>query len=253
MLGGGSYGVVYRVSDAAQREYAAKVIPTPDRELRRRCVREARLALRLRHPRVVAARACLDQDPRRLGLVLDLIPGPSLEQRLQRGVLSEAETLRLILQVGEGLAFCHGERVVHRDVKPGNVLWGRDGWVLCDLGLARPIDSSTLLTEPGQFVGTFAYLAPEVILEQAVSPAADVFSLAGTAHRALCGEVPFPAHDALELMQQVVHDEPSGLRRAGSVSRGLVSLLEDMFEKDPADRPSIAEVQASAERLLGGG
>lgn len=246
---------VYRASDAQGETVAVKLLGATEEALRARFAREGKLATRLRHPHLAQARE-LVSVPEGAFLVMELVAGGSLQARLEQGPLTEQDSLTLLDQVGGALAYAHGEGVVHRDVKPSNVLIGdvRQGFLLCDLGLARDLDSSTSLTESGTWVGTCMYFSPEQVEGLPAEPPVDVFALGATAFHALTGTLPFPARSVLELARKIRFGQPLDPRRIRpELSRGTCELLTTLFEKDPSDRPTAAEVSERARSLLGGG
>lgn len=249
LLGAGSHGRVYRAVSATHGEVAVKVLTDLDAITRRRFEREARLTLRLRHPALVAAHEVTSEEEVSY-LVMDLVRAPSLAGWLGRQRASEAAAALLLERVGAALAHAHAHDVVHRDVKPSNILLPAEGPVLCDLGVARDLASATRCTGAGTMVGTLAFVAPECLVGQEPTGRADVFSLAGTCYQALTGQAPFHADDPLDSLTKIAQDRPVDVRRARpELSRALADLLDDMFEKDPAARCSADEVATRAAAL----
>jgi eukaryotic-like serine/threonine-protein kinase len=254
-LGAGSAGRVWQALDlrdpARERVVALKRLASSEADLCARFRREGRLALRLRHRHLVAALDVIDR-PDALLIVLEYVPGPSLATRLQQGPLAPDDVLRLLAEVGDALAYAHGQQVMHRDVKPSNVLQAPDGLKLCDLGLARGVASTTSLTTAGTWVGTPSYMAPEHLAEAGVGPAADVYSLGATAYHAITGQVPFPSRSLIELAHRLLHEVPPPVRRLRpDAPKDLVTLIEACMEKEPDARPTAAEVSTAARVLRG--
>lgn len=255
LVGAGKVSRVYEARDERDVAVALKVLASDDPDLARRFVREGRIAMRLRHPNLVAALAAVEHDGR-AALVLELVRAPSLLARIEaEGPLAEACALQHLEGLGAALQALHGQGVLHRDVKPSNVLVSPERAVLCDLGLARPEDFSTALTGSGALVGSLDYIAPEHVSQQPVGAAADLYSLGATVYHALVGAPPLPAANLVALARRVLYEVPAPVRRARpELTRGLESLVDALLEKDPADRPTAREVvdTAAALRARGG-
>ncbi len=269
LLGRGGMGEVLRAHDAEhERDVALKVLHpqwATDESYRERFRREARVAARLREPHVVPIHRYGEIDGR-LFLDMRLVEGEDLASLLRRtGPLDPARAVDIVGQVARALDAAHADGLVHRDVKPSNVLLvgradggdlagsapGEDFVYLVDFGIARTIDSSTgpPLTGTGLTVGSTEYMAPERFLGGPLGAGADVYSLACVLHEALTGARPFPAGDAASQMYAHVNTTPavvSAVRAEvpdlldGVVARGLA--------KDPADRWTSAGGMAAAAR-----
>ncbi|TCP49405.1 serine/threonine protein kinase [Tamaricihabitans halophyticus] len=249
-LGGGAMGVVWQGHDLRlQRTVAVKQLllnqassPRQAYEARERALREGRLAARLSHPQAVAVYdTVLDGDAP--WLIMEYLPSVSLATViLTHGPLPSAEAARMAALVSDALVAAHTAGIVHRDVKPGNVLRTEDGNVkITDFGIARALDD-VVVTATGQLAGTPAYLAPELIKRQPVSPAADVYSLGCTLFAAIEGHSPFAhAKTEMEVVQAVADGRALPSTRAGE----LTSLLTAMLRNDPAERPTMPEVRAA--------
>jgi eukaryotic-like serine/threonine-protein kinase len=201
--------------------------------------REARAAAALAHPNICRLYDFGDTDGRRY-IVLELLTGGSLEDRLPSGQpLSNPEAARIVQELASALAYAHAQGVVHRDVKPANVVFDEDRRAkLTDFGIARLTDLSTL-TEAGTILGTAAYLSPEQARGEAVGPAADVYAFGVILYRMLTGQLPFEAENAIELAAM----------HAGEAPRPVASLRADAppdlervamraLAKSPQDRPT---------------
>jgi serine/threonine protein kinase len=210
---------------------------TPDLE---RAEREARLAARLNHPHVVAVYDLVtDGDDQ--WLVMEYVEGTTLAALVQReGALLPDEAAPLLRQVADALAAAHVAGIVHRDVKPSNILVSPDGQVkLSDFGIARA-EADASLTQTGLVTGSPAYLSPEVASGQQATPASDVWSLGATLYYTLAGRPPYDVGDnVLGAMYRIVHEEPPRLSHAG----WLGPLLEATMTTDPAERWSMARVR----------
>ena len=187
-IGEGSMGAVYRATDAAGRPVALKRLT--DRAQAARFEIEGRLLARLRHPRVVGVRGPVS-DRNERWLAMELVEGPNLAQVCRaRGSpgLPAAEVHAWARETCEALDYIHAQQVVHRDVKPSNLILGPDGIVLVDFGVARVLDP----VDPGTLVGTPHYMAPEVARGERVTPRSDVYGLAATVLALLTGRPPGP-------------------------------------------------------------
>ncbi|MFM8985529.1 MAG: serine/threonine-protein kinase [Planctomycetia bacterium] len=240
-IGRGGMGQVFRAEHAMMgREVALKVLPrakaTPEYEAAFR--REIRMLARLDHENLVRA---LDagHDAKVYYLVTELVPGLDLrKQVLKYGPLDDMAAASVISQAACGLAYAHEQGLVHRDVKPGNLLVTQDGKVkVLDLGLAgSTLDPETVGT--GRVVGTMDYMAPEQIrFPDAVGPAADVYGLGCTLYFALSGQVPFPGGTRKEKAQRQLTETPVPLGQlVPHVDPAFCRLVEEMMRKSPEDR-----------------
>jgi serine/threonine protein kinase len=244
----GGMGQVFRAEHAMMgREVAVKVLPrakaTPESEAAFR--REMRMLGRLDHENLVRAFDA-GYDAMVYYLVTELVPGLDLKRQVQKdGPLDEAAAASVISQAAKGLAHAHEQGLVHRDVKPGNILVMPDGRVkVLDLGLAGSQieeESSRL----GRVVGTMDYIAPEQIrTPDDVGPSADIYGLGCTLYFAVSGQVPFPGGTRREKMQRHLYEVPPPIRQlVPSLSAEFCRVLESMMVKDPAERiRSAAEV-----------
>jgi serine/threonine protein kinase len=215
-----------------------------------RALREARITARLHHPNVVQVYDVVD-DPDSPCLIMEYVPSQSLSDVVrERGSLPPEEVARIGAQVAAGLAAAHAAGVVHRDVKPGNVLITTDGTAkVTDFGISHAFDDITL-TATGLLVGTPAYLAPEVARGTAPDFASDVYSLGATLYMAVEGRAPFGTDDnPMAVLHRVASGEWEPPQRAGA----LTPLLTRMMAVDPKARPSMTEVSvALAERRSDG-
>ncbi|MFD9097054.1 serine/threonine-protein kinase [Streptomyces collinus] len=250
-LGHGGMGTVWRAKDeTVDREVAVKEPRVPDSLPEReranayeRMRREARAAARLDHPSVVDVHdvAVVDGRP---WIVMELVRGRSLGDALQEGTLDAREAARIGLQVLGALEAAHAAGVLHRDVKPDNVLLGRyDRVVLTDFGIAQ-IEGETNLTDAGGFVGSPEYIAPERVLGRRPGPASDLWSLGVVLYTATEGVSPFRRSNTPATLQSVLHATPA----APAAARGpLAEALDGLLRKDPAARPDAARVRTLLE------
>ncbi|MGB3439009.1 MAG: protein kinase [Actinophytocola sp.] len=251
LLGRGGMGEVHRAFDTEhERQVALKRLPaTASAEFRARFRREAKLVAALNEPHVIPIHAHGEIDGR-LYLDMALIDGPDLKRVLADGPLPPARAVEILGQVATALDAAHAAGVLHRDVKPANVLLDADGSAyLADFGIARPLaDDATLLTNTGDYIGTLDYMAPERLMRGDVDAASDVYSLACVLFQCLTGRVPFPAPDSVGKLSAQLNDPPpapSLFDRRIPAAMDLV--VRTGMEKDPKRRyPSAGELMAAA-------
>jgi eukaryotic-like serine/threonine-protein kinase len=248
-IGTGAMGAVWlAVDELLSRTVAMKellaVLPGTSaaqiEESRQRILREGRIGARLQHPNVISTFDLVVDDDRPW-LVMEYLPSESLAQRLSRhGPLPATEVAEIGRQVADGLAAAHQAGVVHRDVKPGNVLIAAHGLVkLTDFGVSRAADD-VQLTRTGVIAGTPAYLAPEVAQGRQPTAASDVFALGATLYAAVEGTPPFGLDDnAYALLHKVATSEPEPPRLAGP----LAGILMRLLDVRPERRPSAAQAR----------
>ncbi|MGW1541086.1 serine/threonine-protein kinase [Streptomyces sp. NPDC002309] len=253
-LGHGGMGTVWRAKDeTVDREVAVKEPRVPDHLPERerdnafeRMRREARAAARLDHPAVVNVHdvAVVDGRP---WIVMELVRGRSLGDALQEGTLSAREASRIGLEVLGALEAAHAAGILHRDVKPDNVLLGRhDRVVLTDFGIAQ-IEGETNLTDTGGFVGSPEYIAPERVLGQRPGPASDLWSLGVVLYAATEGVSPFRRSNTPATLQSVLNATPAP---PASALGPLAEVINGLLQKDPARRPNAAQVRSLLEAAV---
>jgi eukaryotic-like serine/threonine-protein kinase len=243
-VGRGGMGAVWLARDTVLgRQVAVKrvgMVPggsMPDLE---RAEREARLAARLNHPHVVAVFDLVSDDEGEW-LVMEYVEGTTLAGLVSaEGALPPERATSLLRQAADALAAAHGAGIVHRDVKPSNMLVdGNDQVKLSDFGIARA-EADASLTQTGLVTGSPAYLAPEVASGRTASDASDVWSIGASLYHALAGHPPYEVGDNLMgTLYKIVHEEPPRLHDAG----WLAPLLERTMTRDPAERWSMSEVR----------
>ena len=239
-IGQGAMGLVYRAYHVQlQRTGAVKVLqgiaPDPDSTARFR--HEAQAIAQMRHPNIVNVYDFGEHDGVPY-MIIEFVPGGSLANKLSNGPLDPATALKYLRGIAAGLDHAHGLGIVHRDVKPANVLLEKDDTpVLADFGLAKLLQGSSLKSMTGVTTGTPAYMAPEQVTGTRVGPAADRYALATIAYEMLTGVIPFDGEGLMELLYAHVHREPVppssrnhllGPRVDAVIMRGLA--------KDPAAR-----------------
>ena len=258
LLGTGAMGNVYLARDLElDRRVAIKTVKSDgmDAEAREKFLvrfkNEARAAGRLHHPSIVAVYD-VGEDPE-VGpyLVFEYVAGSTLKQIIRsRGALDAASVVRLADEVGRALDAAHAEGIIHRDIKPDNLLVTEDGRTkLADFGVARVPDAQ--LTREGQFLGTPCYAAPETLGQALYSRESDLFSLGAVLYEIVSGMRAFPGDDAIAVAHKVIHEEPpiaSAASITAKVPPEVDAVLVRALAKDPRDRPGSGAELAAALR-----
>jgi eukaryotic-like serine/threonine-protein kinase len=242
LVGTGGMSSVFRARDRQlDRRVAIKILHehyAEDPEYLERFRREARAVAKLSHPNIVTVIDRGDDDGRQY-IVFEHVEGENLKELVVRsGRLPVRQALELALAVADGLAFAHDRGLVHRDVKPQNVLLSREGEVkVTDFGIARSLHVDHGVTQTGTVLGTGEYLAPEQASGTPVSPATDVYSLGVVLWELLAGDVPFTGDNFVAVALRHVNEPPPSLRqRRPDVSPRLEAAIERALAKDPARR-----------------
>ena len=244
LLGEGGMGRVYQATAPDGTRVAIKLVKSDmarDETLRRRFEREARIAQTVRHPNVVPVIATGEYQ----GLpyiVQRFIDGLALDQKLERdGTLDTAGALRICADVAAGLEALWAAGMVHRDIKPANILLDGHGQAyVTDFGLAKDTQGS-LLTRPGQALGSMDYMAPEQIRGESLTAATDIYALGCVIHECMCGQPPFAEVKGMRVLWAHLQDEPPDpcrLRTDMSPEFGRTLMLA--LEKAPDQRPASA-------------
>lgn len=258
VLGRGGMGEVWRAWDEAlQRGVAVKFLlePCPDeaRDEARRFRREARIAARLNHPNLAAVYDFGTADDRPY-TVMELVDGRSLAEELADGPLPPGRAARIGAQAAAGLAAAHRQGIVHRDVKPANLLLTSDDTLkIGDFGIACGTEESrTGLSAAGQMMGTSSYLAPERALGRPSGPPADVYALGCVLYQLLTGHPPFRADAAAAVLYQHVEATPAPVSgHRSDVPAEFEALIARMMAKDPGERPTADEACRALDALAG--
>ena len=255
-LGHGGMGAVWRAHDGLlEREVAVKQVQLPawlpegeQQSVRARVMREARAAARLSHPASVTVFDVVEEGQYTY-LVMELVEAATLADLVEeQGPLTPERTARIGLEVLGALELAHRQGIVHRDVKPSNIMVPVDGSVkLADFGVASVRDHPAI-THTGQLIGSPAYMAPEQAQGETSGPAADLWGLGASLYYAVEGQPPFDKAGAIPTLNAVVHDEPRPPERAGP----LAPLLERLLGKDPAGRPAGPALRDQLERVASG-
>lgn len=260
VLGRGAFGIVLKALDEKlQRVVAIKVLApemASTSPARRRFLREARSSAAVRHEHVVNIYA-VEEEPLPY-LVMEYIPGQTLQQRLDgTGPLDIMTVVRIARQVAEGLAAAHAEDLIHRDIKPGNILL-EEGVIervkITDFGLARAADDAST-TQSGLIAGTPMYMAPEQALGQKLDQRADLFSLGTVMYQMVCGRPPFRATGTVAVLKRVVDDEPRPISEIiPETPAWLCDIITRLHAKNPDNRfqsaVELAELLADCETKL---
>jgi serine/threonine protein kinase len=261
-LGRGGMGIIYlAVEPGLERRVALKLIApeaAADDVFAERFADESRIAASIEHPNVVPIYAAGDEGgvP---WIAMRFVPGSDLQRRIAReGRLEPAAAVGLIAQVGNGLDAIHGAGLVHRDVKPANVLLsgdpGAEHAYITDFGVARNVATRSGLTQTGRFVGTLDYVAPEQISGEEVDARADVYALGCLLFKLLTGEVPFPREGEAARLYAHLHDPPPAPSLyAPEVPMALDDVVIRAMSKLPGDRyPSAGDLGRAAQGALSG-
>jgi hypothetical protein len=257
ILGRGGMGIVLKALDTSLNRPAAIKVLAPhyasSGAARKRFAREAQAAAAVVHEHVVAIHS-VDSWKGLPYLVMSYVSGQSLQERLDaQGPLEVKEIARIGMQIAAGLAAAHAQGLVHRDVKPANILLenGVERVKITDFGLARAVDDGSL-TRSGVIAGTPHYMAPEQARGETCSHRADLFSLGSTLYAMCTGRPPFRADSSLAVLRRVCEDQPRPVREVNpDVPEWLAAIIDKMHAKNPAERfASAAEVADLLGRCL---
>jgi eukaryotic-like serine/threonine-protein kinase len=258
-LGQGGMGAVYKAhQESMDRSVAIKILPrtlAKNQEFISRFLREARAAGKLSHPNIVAGIDAGFADGYYY-FAMEYVEGVNLGERLEEGPLEEEEVIRVGRQMAEGLDHAHAEGIVHRDVKPENILVTPDGEAkLCDLGLARSAGDDMRITQAGMAVGTPYYISPEQVRGKDPDARSDVYSLGASLYHLATGIPPFDGDNAMAIMHKHLNEtplRPTDLRPDG-VSRALEAVIARMMARDIEDRyQDMKEVEEDLAKVASG-
>lgn len=258
-LGRGGMGVVYRAKDRSlDREVAIKVLLpdlSRDEEFERRFVREARAAAKLDHPNIVQVYTAGRYEDV-LFIAMQLVKGKTLAKTLrERGRLPVREALKIVRQACLALAEAHKGSLVHRDIKPNNIMIDETGRVkIMDFGLMRSSLSREAITRSGEFFGTPEYASPEQCETSVLDGRSDLYSLGAVLYEMLTGRMPYAADTPMSLFKKILEEEPPPVRSLrADVSPAVEALVRRMMAKKREERfASAAEVVAAVDRILAG-
>jgi len=252
-LGAGGMGEVWRAEDARlQRQVAIKILSeriAEDPEWKARFLREARTVAQMNHPNIATIYS-IEQEGPTLFIAMELVEGESLSATLSRGKLDPREAVRIVRQVVEALGEAHEKGVVHRDVKPDNIIVSKRTVKVLDFGIAKqivPSEQSPTLTQGGMIVGTPYYMSPEQALGRPVDARSDLFSLGVVLYEALAGKRPFESESVTETMMNIIMTEPPELPTIEpAIPPTLIAVVNRCLQKKPENRFQTAGDMAEA-------
>ena len=244
-IGEGGMGVVYRAEDTRLRRTVALkfLLPdlTRDPAARERFVREARAAAALDHPHICTIHE-IDEAEGQVFIAMAFVEGRTLKRRIEEGPIALDEIARIGTQVAEGLKAAHERGIVHRDVKPANIMLTPDGQVrIMDFGLAK-LERATELTTGGTIMGTLAYMSPEQARGECVDQRSDLWSLGCVLYEMLARRAPFHGSNYLEVLHAILHTEPPTIATMRSdVPAHIARVVQTCLQKDPTRRYARAD------------
>ena len=260
-LGEGGMGEVYRATDTKlNRDVALKVLPeafAADRERMARFSREAQVLASLNHPNIASIYGLEDSDDKH-ALVLELVEGETLAERIQTGAIPVEESLKIALQMAEALEAAHEKGIIHRDLKPANVKITPEGKVkVLDFGIAKltglesGAEVPTRLTVPSTPMGTISYMSPEQALGQGIDVRTDVFSMGAVLYELITGRPPFQGETAVQILNQTLNSTPPAPTTVNpEVPLELEQIILKALSKDVQDRyQSTQELKRDIERF----
>ncbi|HXH41127.1 MAG TPA: protein kinase [Thermoanaerobaculia bacterium] len=264
-VGAGGMGEVWRAEDSRLgRTVAIKVLPpsfVADVEATARLKREARTAAQLYHPSIATIHS-IEQDGDHIFIVEEFVEGESLTNVIRRGGLSEAEICRICRAVADALAEAHAKGIVHRDIKPDNIIVAGNRVKVLDFGIAKQVGvagasasdtpTAAFVTQQGMIVGTIHYMSPEQALGKAIDGRTDVFSLGVVLYEMATGRRPFGGETITETMTQIIRDEPAEpLLVNPKITPGMNEIIQRSLRKNVAERYTAAELVTALDAQMG--
>lgn len=259
LIGKGGMGEVWLAEDTRLlRTVALKILPeevAANAEARARLIREAQIAAQISHPAIATVHS-IEEQGSTLFIAMEFIDGQPFGAAIRSRELSDYDIVRIARDVAEALAEAHSRGIIHRDIKPDNVMVSDKRVKVLDFGIAKQIGSGRrqgeFLTEAGMVIGTIEYMSPEQALGKALDARTDIFSLGVVLYQALSGTLPFTGSTATELLLCVCRDDPKPIvSMRPDLPDELVSLIARCLEKDPERRfASASELAAALERVL---
>jgi serine/threonine protein kinase/predicted Zn-dependent protease len=255
-LGGGGMGVVYKARDTKLgRQVALKFLPpefSHDDHVKQRFIREAQAASATDHPNICPVHSIESTPDDQLFIVMAFCEGQTLKERLEQGPIETEEALWMATQVADGLAKAHALGIVHRDVKPGNLMLTEHGVRILDFGLAKFADSLQL-TLAGSMMGTVAYMSPEQTRGEETDARSDIWALGVVLYQMLTGELPFKGGYPEAISHAIRTDEPAPLRATNTdISIDVDTFVLRALNKNPKERIQTAREMARGLRQLQG-
>ena len=264
-VGAGGMGEVWRAEDSRLgRVVAIKVLPpsfVADVEATARLKREARTAAQLYHPSIATIHS-IEQDGDQIFIVEEFVEGEPLTKIIRRGGLSESEICRIGRAVADALAEAHAKGIVHRDIKPDNIIVNGNRVKVLDFGIAKQVGlagasaedtpTAAFVTQQGMILGTIHYMSPEQALGKAIDGRADVFSLGVVLYEMATGRRPFSGETITETMTQIIRDEPAEPVAVNpGISPGMNEIIQRSLRKNPNERFTSAELVTALDAQLG--
>ena len=239
-IGKGGMGVVYKAEDTKlKRTVAVKFLPSElsdDSEAGERFLREAQAAAALSHPHICTIHEINEEETQPF-IVMEYVEGQSLNQKIKQGPLEQAEALDIAIQVAEGLEEAHKKGIIHRDIKPGNIMLTTKGQAkVMDFGLAKVLGES-LITKEARTMGTVAYMSPEQAKGEVLDSKTDIWSLGVVLYEMLTGKFPFKGEYDQSIIHSILSREPEPLTKVCSnLPNDLENVVFTALAKNPADR-----------------
>jgi serine/threonine protein kinase len=241
-IGAGGMGEVWRAEDTKLlRHVAIKILPAQlalDAEWKERFLREARTIAQVNHPNIATIYS-IDQHEDSFFIAMELIEGEPLSSMIAQGPMLPADAVRVAIHVADGLSEAHEKGIVHRDIKPDNILVSKKVVKILDFGIAKQLGGTAdpSLTQGGMVMGTPHYMSPEQALGRAVDARTDIFSLGVVLYEMLSGQKPFTGDAATQVLLQIVMNDPRDIGQAAlGVTRPLAMIVRRCMQKQAADR-----------------
>ncbi len=257
-LGVGGMGIVYKAQDLKlDRFVALKFLPPQvglDEDEKERFIQEAKTTSALDHPNICTIYEIDETEEGQVFISMACYEGETLRQKISRGLLSVQEAIQISIQILEGLSKAHDNGIIHRDIKPDNIILTIDGVVkILDFGIAK-LKNTKQITRPGNILGTPRYMSPEQASGQDIDHRVDIWAMGVMLYEMLTCQLPFKGDNDLTMMYAIINEQPQPLSAIRSnISAGLQGVVEKALAKDPGDRYHQAMEMAQDLRLLEGG